>query len=85
MTFGLVQPFGIDGKLSSLTAEEAFTLGVEWGRAWELAKQPAPFALTVHARNADRISGMLSEQGRRFARPSKRVGDYTEVSVAGLD
>jgi hypothetical protein len=85
VTFGLVQSFDIDGQILGLTGEEAFTLGVEWGRAWELAKLPDPFALTIHAKNADRIAGMLTEQGRRFARPPKRVGDYVEVSVSGLD
>lgn len=84
MTFGLVQPFGIDGRLSGLTTEETFTLGVEWGRAWEMAKLPAPFTLTIHAKNTDRVTGMLTEQGRQ-SRTSRPSGGFVEISVAGLD
>lgn len=85
MRFGLAQAFDIDdGSLSSLSQEEIFTLGVEWGRAWELAKAPSSFAISVHAANETRISAMLVNQGRRFD-CGPATGRFIEFSVAGLD
>lgn len=85
MNFGLVQSFDIDdGSLDGETRQQAFTLGVEWGRAWELARQPRPFTLSIHAENSARILAMLAQQGRR-AKACPATNGWVSVSVAGLD
>lgn len=85
MNFGLVQSFCVDdGSLDRETRQQAFTIGVEWGRAWELAKRPGPFTLTIHAENSERILAMLAHQGRQ-AKTAPATGGWMSVSVAGLD
>jgi hypothetical protein len=84
-TFGLVQSFDVDGgALAGHTLAEAFTLGVEWGIAWEKAKAAGPSKFSIHAENADRIGAMLADQARRFSVGPASSG-FVEVSIAGLD
>jgi hypothetical protein len=83
-TFGLVQSFDIDGgALDALSQAEAFTLGVEWGRAWELSQWPAPFTLCVHTQNAFRISAMLVNRGRQVTF-GPNVAGFVDLAVVGL-
>lgn len=83
MQFGLAHDFGVDGKLGASSREEAFTLGVEWGSAWEAAKVPGAWSKQVHAENADRIAAMLAQQGRRFTVAVS--GGWATIAVVGLD
>jgi hypothetical protein len=83
MTFSEVQTFDVDGKLTALSREECFTLGVEWGIAWQLALGPAAFSIQVHAGNVDRISALLNDRGRTFSVSTSP--DWISFSVSGLD
>lgn len=74
------QSFEVDG--TALDAE-SFALGVEWGIAWQQAKEAPPFTLSVHLANAERIAAMLAHQGRRFVTRNSR--GWTTITVAGLD
>ncbi len=64
--------------------EAAFTLGVEWGRAWEASRSAAAWSLQVHAENVDRIVAMLTGQGRRVS-VTMNGSDWATIAVAGLD
>lgn len=80
----LVQSFEIDGKLWALRREECFTLGVEWGITWQQATLSAPFQVTIHADNLDRIGPMLVQQKRTFLVKQAGAG-WVTLSVAGLE
>ena len=73
----------MDGQLHTMSREECFSLGVEWGMAWQLAKGSAAFAVTVHGENKDRIVAMLETQQRKVS--IEETGDWATVTVAGLD
>jgi hypothetical protein len=79
------QSFDIDGgALAGQSVAEAFTLGVEWGIAWEKARAPGPSTMSIHESNADRITGMLASQGREFSAGPASSGRI-DISIAGLD
>lgn len=83
VAFALVQSFGVDGELAAMGREECFSLGVEWGIAWQLAKGAVPFSLMVHGENSDRIGAMLETQGRKFSVVASR--GWATITVASLD
>jgi hypothetical protein len=83
-TYGLVQSFGIDDGTMTAHPSEAFTLGVEWGIVFEKTRSAAPSSIYVHSENVERISEMLTEQGRRFSVGPASSG-FATISIAGLD
>lgn len=82
--FDLAQGFGIDdGGLANASVEEAFVLGFEYGEVFARARCHPSFSARIHAANEDRISAMLSNQGRRFT-PKDRHNGWVTLSVEGL-
>lgn len=82
--YALAQSFQID--LLALWASEpveAFIFGVEWGMAWEKSRAPRASLIWVHAANSDRVTALLSTQGRRFTVTPAATG-FVEIAIEGL-
>lgn len=75
-TYGLVEPFECD--------DPAFCYGVEWEMFRQQLAEGEPFTRTIHAANAERLSGMVERHGRFVeVRPCDEGFDEWAVIVVG--